>query len=366
MRNRHRLVRESGRAALVAFLFVALPAASCNNSDFIGGLGDGGRADGKPGTGGVTGTGGGSGAGGMAGTGGRAGTGGNAGVGGGAGSGGVAGTGGRVGTGGSGGSSGVAGTGGRVGTGGNTGVGGISGSGGAGGAADAALDAHECPPITDLYCTYVLDAYGCMVCAPGGTGGSGSGGATGNGGAGGAKTDDAGQPDVQVSSDASALATLCTSTGGQISSGLCCTSAADFPDSCMTGACGCSPTSSHTVATCTCPNGSCFSTKTGCGGTDAAQDGPVVCGSTTCAAGEYCCNPPCSMCAPIGYGCVQGCATDAAQDVDGNGCTAQPAGDSVSCGGSKPPHFYTCILTMLAAPCAIVSIGDVTNTFCCP
>jgi hypothetical protein len=276
----------------------------------------------------------------------------------------VTGTGGRVGTGGNTGVGGVAGTGGRVGTGGNTGVGGISGSGGAGGAADAALDAHECPPITDVYCTYVLDAYGCMVCAPGGTGGMG--GTTGQGGTGGTKTDDAGKPDVLVSSDASALASLCTSTGGQINTGLCCTSAGDFPDSCMIGACGCSPTSSHTVATCTCPNGGCFSTKTGCGGTDAAQDGPVVCGSTTCAAGEYCCNPPCSMCAPIGYGCIQGCATDAAQDVDSNGCTARPASDSVFCGGSYPPHYYVCTMTMLAAPCVTMAIGDMTNSFCCP
>lgn len=328
MKNRNRFACIASPTALVALSFTAWLTASCDSSDSIGALGDGGHADGAPGTGGVTGTGG------------RVGTGGNTGVGG------------------------VAGTGGRVGTGGNTGVGGISGSGGAGGAADAALDAHACPPITDVYCTYVLDAYGCMVCAPGGTGGMG--GTTGQGGTGGTKTDDAGQPDVQVSSDASALASLCTSTGGQINTGLCCTSAGDFPDSCMIGACGCSPTSSHTVATCTCPNGGCFSTKTGCGGTDAAQDGPVVCGSTTCAAGEYCCNPPCSMCAPIGYGCIQGCATDAAQDVDSNGCTAQPAGDAANCGGSKPPHFYTCILTMLAAPCAMLSIGDVTNTFCCP
>ena len=69
----------------------------------------------------------------------------------------------------------------------------------------------------------------------------------------------------------------------------------------------------------------------------------------------------------MGYGCVQmACGSDAAQDVDSNGCTAHPEYDSTICGGSYPPHYYACILTMLAAPCTTMSIGDVTNTFCCP
>ena len=72
------------------------------------------------------------------------------------------------------------------------------------------------------------------------------------------------------------------------------------------------------------------------------------------------------MCAPTGYGCVQGCGSDAAQDADSNGCKAVPSGDSSNCGGTRPPHYYTCEVTMLAEPCAIVSIGNIVNTFCCP
>jgi hypothetical protein len=138
-----------------------------------------------------------------------------------------------------------------------------------------------------------------------GTGGAGAGGATS--GAGGTTAADAGKPDAQVSLDASDLASLCTTTGGQISSGLCCGSASDFPDSCLTGACGCSPTSSHTVAKCSCPNDGCFSTRTGCGnGTlDAGRDGNVVCGGKTCTAGEYCCNALTSTCAQAGMSCIQ-------------------------------------------------------------
>jgi hypothetical protein len=237
------------------------------------------------------------------------------------------------------------------------------GSGGQGGR-DAAIDGTQCV-LTNMYCPYgyVTDAQGCPIgCVPG------TGGAGGTLGTGGNMSGDVRSPDV--SPDAQDLAALCTATGGRIDSGLCCSSVGDFPDSCLVGACGCSPSNSHTVVTCSCPTGSgCFSTKTGCGnggtGLDAGQDGNVACGSATCGAGEYCCNPASSLCAPVGYGCIQGVG-DAAQDVDSNGCTAQPSGDATNCGGSRPAHYYMCVLTMLAAPCVILSIGDVTNTFCCP
>ena len=65
--------------------------------------------------------------------------------------------------------------------------------------------------------------------------------------------------------DASSSATLCTTTGGQVSSALCCNSAADFPNSCLTGACGCALASSHTVSTCNCAVG-CFMPAYGCVG----------------------------------------------------------------------------------------------------
>jgi hypothetical protein len=151
--------------------------------------------------------------------------------------------------------------------------------------------------ITDVYCPYgyMLDVYGCQVCAPGGSGGNGSGGATGKGGAGG------------------------SASGGTS------------------------------------------------GALDGGQDGVIVCGKAICAAGEYCCNVSCNSCAPAGYTCLATvCSQDAGTEVDSNGCTARPESDAIQCGGSYPPHFYTCILTMLPAPCKTMSIGDVTNTFCCP
>ncbi len=341
-------VSELHRLAFAALLLAALPLLACNNSDSIGKLGAGGSA----------------------------GLGGNQGGTGGAGAGGA-----QSGVGGSGAGGSKTGQGGGSG-GTQTGAGGAGGSGADGGR-DAASDTVQCL-LTNVYCAYgyTTDANGCQVCAPA------TGGAGGNGGTGGAGgSDAAGTPDAQVSVDAQALAALCTSSGGSISTGLCCNSSGDFPDSCLIGACGCAPTSSHTVATCACPAGTCFSTSTGCGpsgggtggsgggtggsgggsGTlDAAQDSAVVCGSATCGAGEYCCNAESSLCAPIGYGCIQGSDGDAAQDVDSNGCTALPASDSTMCVGSYPPHFYRCILTMLSSPCVTLTIGDVTNTFCCP
>lgn len=70
-----------------------------------------------------------------------------------------------------------------------------------------------------------------------------------------------------AASDASSdggLAALCVSTGGTVGSGLCCLSSQDFPDTCTTGACGCSPNNSHTVQTCQCPNKKCFTQQQGC------------------------------------------------------------------------------------------------------
>jgi hypothetical protein len=67
------------------------------------------------------------------------------------------------------------------GSGGTTVMGGASGST----RVDAAVDARECPPLTDVYCTgYITDANGCVVCTSTGTGGV-SGGTSGKGGSGG-------------------------------------------------------------------------------------------------------------------------------------------------------------------------------------
>ena len=70
-------------------------------------------------------------------------------------------------------------------------------------------------------------------------------------------------------SDAGGLLALCLSTGGQVSQSLCCGSAgsaASFPNSCLTGACGCSPANSTLVDTCLCPHNGCFDPAEGCVG----------------------------------------------------------------------------------------------------
>ena len=53
-------------------------------------------------------------------------------------------------------------------------------------------------------------------------------------------------------------AEMCTLSGGTVSTGMCCLATGDFPNSCLIGACGCSPVNSHQVQTCHCPVGKCF------------------------------------------------------------------------------------------------------------
>jgi len=50
----------------------------------------------------------------------------------------------------------------------------------------------------------------------------------------------------------------CLDSGGTVETDTCCQSAGDFPNSCLIGACGCSPASSHQVKTCECGQGKCF------------------------------------------------------------------------------------------------------------
>jgi len=50
----------------------------------------------------------------------------------------------------------------------------------------------------------------------------------------------------------------CLISGGSIGTSLCCKSTGDFPNSCLIGACGCSPDSSHQVKICDCGEGKCF------------------------------------------------------------------------------------------------------------
>jgi hypothetical protein len=50
----------------------------------------------------------------------------------------------------------------------------------------------------------------------------------------------------------------CAMSGGSIKDSLCCKSASDFPNSCLIGACGCSPGNSHEVKVCDCGIDKCF------------------------------------------------------------------------------------------------------------
>lgn len=73
-------------------------------------------------------------------------------------------------------------------------------------------------------------------------------------------------PDVEETVLLAAVdpAVLCTSTGGTIDMGMCCMATPDFPDSCLTGACGCSPQSSKSTKVCACPSQQCFDAELGC------------------------------------------------------------------------------------------------------
>jgi hypothetical protein len=103
-------------------------------------------------------------------------------------------------------------------------------------------------------------------------------------------------PDAAVGVDGPA-ADLCTTSGGTVSTQLCCSSAADFRDTCTTavGACGCAPSSSVVVSVCTCPNGGCYLPGYGC-------VGPA--GACTTGADQTC--NPSEMYSSIHGRCVEG------------------------------------------------------------
>jgi len=53
----------------------------------------------------------------------------------------------------------------------------------------------------------------------------------------------------------------CTRSGGTVGTASCCGLVGDFPSTCLLGACGCAPGSSHEVQACQCPPGQCFDGK---------------------------------------------------------------------------------------------------------
>ena len=50
----------------------------------------------------------------------------------------------------------------------------------------------------------------------------------------------------------------CVDSGGNVTTSMCCGSVGDFPNTCLIGACGCSPENSHEVKTCDCGPDKCF------------------------------------------------------------------------------------------------------------
>jgi len=50
----------------------------------------------------------------------------------------------------------------------------------------------------------------------------------------------------------------CLDSGGTITTASCCQTIDDFPNTCLIGACGCSPDNSHDVKNCDCADGKCF------------------------------------------------------------------------------------------------------------
>lgn len=91
---------------------------------------------------------------------------------------------------------------------------------------------------------------------------SDAGAETDAGGTADAGTADAGTGDAGAAQDAAAAdggaAARCVASGGTVGTALCCASAGDFPNLCLTGPCGCAPASSHSVMVCTCPGAMCF------------------------------------------------------------------------------------------------------------
>lgn len=65
-----------------------------------------------------------------------------------------------------------------------------------------------------------------------------------------------GRPPTRAAADS--LDEACARGGGTVSTAACCASASDFPNTCLIGACGCSPEHSLTRKICACPEGACF------------------------------------------------------------------------------------------------------------
>jgi hypothetical protein len=50
----------------------------------------------------------------------------------------------------------------------------------------------------------------------------------------------------------------CENSGGHVVTAMCCKGTSDFPNLCLIGACGCSPSNSREIKICDCGSGKCF------------------------------------------------------------------------------------------------------------
>lgn len=83
---------------------------------------------------------------------------------------------------------------------------------------------------------------------------------------------------------ANPLETACLQSGGSVINQPCCNSATDFPNTCLIGACGCSPNNSHNIKACDCGDGKCFN---GSSCVDNSGPGTEVFSFDECAAAGY-------------------------------------------------------------------------------
>ena len=75
--------------------------------------------------------------------------------------------------------------------------------------------------------------------------------------------EDVAQADI-AAADTSAAETLCTSTGGTVYTGQCCSGTGDFPGECAIGGCTCAPQYLSDIHRCDCGMGKCFDPTVGC------------------------------------------------------------------------------------------------------
>jgi hypothetical protein len=88
--------------------------------------------------------------------------------------------------------------------------------------------------------------------------------------------------------------------------------------------------------------------------------GGLKCGTNTCAAGEYCCNSSCGICAPMGAACIQ-IACDPPPPADAGPCI-----DNVACikGTVWSPTQCKCVPTTTGGTCTTAADCHLVSNYC--